>query len=317
MNLMPGCPICSSHDTRKEPFHYSFRGREIHGYSCGNCGIIFLSPQPTSDELKQLYSAEYFEGGDFRCGHEGSAFAQETLDHLVSEHTLDEIQALMPNGKLLEVGCASGAFLNAARKRGYDVEGVELSEDASRIAREKFGIQVFQGDLLDARFDNGAFDVVYMGDVIEHLPDPLATLAELHRIIRPGGLLALELPSQTHTLFSRLGFFVYRILGRSTAVSLPPYHLFEYRPGSLRYLLEHSGFSVERLAQGCISPGEVHLRGGMHQRVGKKILQYPNWLLTRLLHVYGDRMAVFAARDDAMTKDYHQATKSPSDTKGI
>jgi SAM-dependent methyltransferase len=260
---------------------------------------MFLFPQPTGDELKQLYSTEYFECGDFRCGHEENAFDPDTMDHLVSENTLDEIQNLKPQGRFLEVGCAGGAFLNAARKRGYAVEGVELSEDAAGIAKEKFGIKVFAGDLLDAGFDSAAFDIVYMGDVIEHLPDPVNTLKELHRIIAPGGLLVLELPSQTNTLFSRLGFFVYGALGKSITVALPPYHLFEYRPGSLRFLMESSGFRIGRLAQGCISPSDVNLRGGVLQRFGKKILQYPNWMLTRLFGVYGDRMAVFSIRDDS------------------
>ncbi|MGA9118301.1 MAG: class I SAM-dependent methyltransferase [Bacteroidota bacterium] len=294
--LLPVCPVCESINTRREPFHYEFKGRQLHGYLCGKCGIIFVFPQPTSEEISQLYSAEYFESGDFRCGHEGNAFAPGSQDHLVNGPALAGIRSIRPSGRLLEVGCAGGAFLNAARNHGYDVVGVELSGEACAKARAEFGLNVIQGDLLDAKFPGASFDVVYMGDVLEHLPDPIRAVNELHRILRSGGLLVLEVPAQTNTLFSRLGFPAYGLLRMSTTVRLPPYHLFEYRPKSIRFLLEHIGFDVLRVEQTCIPPKEINLRGGLFQRAGKMILQYPNFVLTRTLQVYGDRLAVYATR---------------------
>ena len=290
------CPICASRMILKQPFHYAFAGRELHGYLCKNCGAIFVHPQPSPAEISGLYSAEYFEGGDFRCGHEKSAFEEGSLEHLVNAGVLNQIHAVKPAGTLLEVGCASGAFLNAARGQGYDVMGVELSADACREAKEKFNLQIIQGDLLEAKLPDCSIDIVYMGDVLEHLPDPVSTTRELCRIIRPGGLLVVEVPSQTNTLFSRAGFFLYTLLHKSSVVALPPYHLFEYRPESVHYLLEQSGFHVERIDQSCIAPKEINLRGGLLERIGKKVFQYPNWLLTRTLHVNGDRLAVFATR---------------------
>jgi SAM-dependent methyltransferase len=290
------CPICGSTHLRERPFQYLFQGRHLIGMGCEHCGAIFLHPQPAPDELKKLYDRDYFEGGDFRCGHEGSYCDSSTLQHLTQPDLLARIKALSPGRRFLEVGCAGGALLNSARELGFTVQGVELSEDASRMARETFGVPVFTGELLEAGFSDGSFDAVYMGDVIEHLSDPVKTLQEIQRILSSGGLLVLDLPSQTNTLVSRIGFFLYGAVGKRVTASLPPYHLFEYRPRSIRFLLRRCGFEIVRLRQTIISPREINLRGSLSERTGKMVFQYPNWFLTKLFHVCGDRMNVIARR---------------------
>jgi SAM-dependent methyltransferase len=274
-----------------------FHSSELRGWGCNECGSIFLHPQPTAEELKRLYSAEYFEGGDFRCGHEEGYSDPATLEKMAEPGILIEIMAMTTGRRFLEIGCAGGAFLSAARKLGFEAQGVELSEDASRFAKEKFGLQVFVGELEDAHFPDGSFDVVFMGDVIEHLSDPITTIREIHRVLDKKGMLVMGLPSQTNNLFSRLGFAVYGMLGRSATVSLPPYHLFEYRPHSLRFLLRLCGFQIMKLDQGIIPPNQINLRGSAAQRIAKQLLQYPNFILTRLLGVFGDRITVFALRN--------------------
>jgi len=280
---------------RTRPFGYAFNDRWLGAYECRECGIIFIHPQPTSDELAQLYSKEYFEG-DFRCGHAGSYFDEKTQASLADEQLLARIKALKPAGAFLEVGCAGGAFLHAARNAGYDVTGVEFSDVAAQLARDKFGLNVITGDLATARFPDSTFDVVFMGDVLEHLSDPLATCAEVFRILKPGGVFVIECPMQTNTLFSRLGFFVYTLLGKKATVQLPPYHLFEYRPASMRRLLQRCGFDIVQTQQAMIPPSEVTLRGPRVQRAGKKVLQYPNYLLTKLFGVFGDRIEMVATK---------------------
>ena len=293
---LPSCPVCGDTRIRGMPFRYVHGGRELRALGCRQCGIIFLHPQPTAEELKRLYSSEYFDGGDFRCGHEGGYCEPETLERLADPGLLIHIKDIHPGRRFLEIGCAAGAFLAAARRLGFTVQGVELSEDAARKAREEFDVPVFTGQLADAGFAGGSFDVVFMGDVLEHLPDPVGALREIHRVLAPVGLLVVGVPSQTNTLFSRLGFRLYGALGKSTTVALPPYHLFEYRPASLRRLLERSGFSVTELRQAMIPPGAVHLRGPALQRIGKKVFQYPNWVVTAWFGALGDRLEAYAVK---------------------
>jgi SAM-dependent methyltransferase len=264
---------------------------------CQECGIIFIDPQPTVEEIARMYSKEYFEG-DFRCGHAGSYFDESTLNSLADRLLIDRIKQIKPTGNFLEVGCAGGAFLSAARDAGYHVNGVEYSAEAATFARTHFGLEVWTGDLTGAAYPDNSFDVVFMGDVLEHLPDPVTTIREIGRVLNPGGLLVIECPMQTNTLFSRVGFIVYSVLGRKTTVHLPPYHLFEYRPASMKYLLQRCSFDVTFLNQSTIQPREVTLRGPWAARVGKKLFQYPNYWVTSALGIFGDRIEVFASRQD-------------------
>ncbi len=300
------CPLCSSSRIHDQPFQYLYRDRKLGAKGCLGCGLIFLHPQPTPEELKQLYAADYFEGGDFRCGHEGGYCDPSTLERMQDPGLLLQIKAMKGGGRFLEIGCAGGALLNAARNLGFRVQGVELSDDACRIAVEKFGLQVHAGDVVNARFPDRSFDVVFLGDVIEHLPDPLTTLREIYRILDNEGMLVMALPSQTNSFFSRIGFSLYRFLGKTATVALPPYHLFEYRPRSLRYLLNKCDFLVIRLDQDIIPPNRINLRGPALQRIGKLLFQYPNRAVTRIFHGFGDRITVFA------TKQPPRATTGPS-----
>jgi SAM-dependent methyltransferase len=294
----PHCHLCSSSKLAPKPFGYRFNGRWLEGMACRDCGIIFIHPQPAAEEIEQMYTKEYF-AGDFRCGHAGSYFDEATLNRLANEGLLRRIKRYQPGGKFLEVGCAGGAFLNAARRAGYEVQGVELSAEAAAFARRKFGLDVIVGEVGRAKFSDGRFDVVFMGDVFEHLPNPLATLQELNRIMAHRGLLVLECPTQTNTLFSRLGFLVYGALGKKAAVNLPPYHLFEYRPQSLKIFLRRCGFEIVAQIATAMSPQEIALRGSALQKIGKKIFQYPNFVMTKLLGIFGDRLELFATKRTA------------------
>ncbi len=257
--------------------------------------MIFLHPQPTADEITQMYSKEYFEG-DFRCGHAGSYFDEQTQSSLADETLINTIKSYQPRGKFLEIGCAGGAFLDAVRKAGYDVQGVEFSNDAAALAREKFGLNVITGDVTDGKFPDNTFDVVFMGDVLEHLPDPFATCCEVYRIMAHGGVFVIECPMQTNTLFSRIGFAAYRLLGRKATVNMPPYHLFEYRPASMAAMLRRAGFVISGKSEGIIPPGEVAQRGTGLQNIAKKALQYPNAAITRLFGVLGDRIEMIVQK---------------------
>ncbi|MBI3766062.1 MAG: class I SAM-dependent methyltransferase [Ignavibacteriales bacterium] len=278
---MSTCPLCSSSKLKSKPFGYRYKNRWLGGRECKDCGIIFIDPQPSAQEITEMYSKEYFEG-DFRCGHAGSYFSDDSLNRLVDTSLLERIRHYRQSGKFLEVGCAGGAFLSAAKKLGYDVHVVDL--------------EVVTGDIHAANFPAETFDVIFMGDVLEHLPDPIATLKEINRITALGGLLVILVPTQTNTLFSRLGFVIYRALGKNAIVHLPPYHLFEYRSASLEILLCRCGFRSFRKSESLLPPNEITLRGTLMQRIGKKLFQYPNYLVTALFGAFGDRVELYATK---------------------
>ncbi len=268
---------------------------------CPSCGIIFLSPPLDHEAVRRLYSRDYYQH-DFRCGYAESCFDTARHDRLVDHSLLAFLTNSIPRGKLLEIGCAGGVFLNAARASGFDVQGVELSSAAADFARATFQIPVVTGTVIDARFPDRTFDGVVMADVLEHLPNPVETLEEVWRIMRQGGLLVILSPTQTNTLFSRIGLALYGLLGKNVTIQLPPYHLFEYRPSSLRNLLHRTGFHVVKESRGTLPPGSVMLRGPALQKIGKKLFQYVNYGLTEAFGILGDRITVYAIKHDARAR---------------
>src|SRR5207249_2046966 len=117
-------------------------------------------------------------------------------------------------GALLEVGCAAGFLLQRARAGGWSVRGVELSAEAVARARA-LGLDVYHGDLLGAGLPATSVDLVYMGDVLEHVPDCRAVVDEVARLLRSSGLLVLRGPITTHSLARRLALAAYRLAGRT------------------------------------------------------------------------------------------------------
>ncbi|MDI6804371.1 MAG: class I SAM-dependent methyltransferase [Bacteroidota bacterium] len=291
------CPVCNLNRLSPKPFGYNFNQKWLGAYECLQCGVIFIHPQPTKEELKQLYSKKYFEG-DFRCGHAGSYFDDKTIDELNDYKFLEKIKHYKSNGKLLEIGCAGGIFLNAARREGYEVYGVEYSNDAAELARNKFKLNVVTGELKEGMYQSDIFDVVFMGDVIEHLSDPLNTLKIINSTLKVSGILVIVCPMQTNTIFSRLGFMLYKIIQKKATVHLPPYHLFEYRPKSLSWLFQIAGFKIIKVDQSTIRPDKISLRGPIYQRVFKKVFQYPNFAVTKVFNLFGDRIEIFAVKEN-------------------
>ncbi|MBI4810030.1 MAG: class I SAM-dependent methyltransferase [Ignavibacteriales bacterium] len=290
------CPVCSSINLKLKPFGYQFNGRWLGGIECKDCRIIFIHPQPSKEEIQSLYPKDYFEK-DYRCGHEGSYFDDESLTRLGDDNLFRDIKRCRSTGMFLEIGCAGGALLNAARTAGFDVVGIEFSEAAAQFARKKFNLHVEVGDVTTVELPAGTFDVIFMGDVLEHLPGPNEALKRINRLLKMGGTLVIRCPMQTNTLFSRLGFFVYGMVGKKATVQLPPYHLFEYRTKSIVNLLERHGFKVDSSEESIMSPFEISLRGSMIQKIFKKLFHYPNYIITKTMKMLGDRIEVFAIKE--------------------
>jgi len=146
-----------------------------------------------------------------------------------------------PGAKLLDVGCSSGAFLLAAHEIGLDAEGVEISPEAADAAR-RAGFRVFTGLLEDAAYPDASFDAVTLIELLEHLREPRALLAECRRILRPGGVVLATTPNGASWTARAMGasWDVFSLSGMGGHVSF-------FNPGSLRLLADRAGFEVARL----------------------------------------------------------------------
>jgi SAM-dependent methyltransferase len=227
----PRCLVCG--DARPRAILTQGRTAVLQ---CATCGLVFVHPRPGDGALRALYL-------DYDVGEGEAAFAARieetrTARAPVFQEILDLIVARGAAGKLLDVGCSFGFLLAMARERGFEPCGVDLSVNAVRYARDRLGLPVHHGTLFDARFPDGAFDVVTMVGVFEHVPNPRETLGEVARVLRPGGVLAVQVPNANFNLLRgrlRPSWFY---IGT---------HLTNFPPRTLARTLDLAGFRCERL----------------------------------------------------------------------
>jgi SAM-dependent methyltransferase len=199
---------------------------ERNGYSiveCNQCGLQYVGEDPKNIDFATLYSEAYYTGGS------GQVFAnyvgEERSRRASARRKLRSMRRRTTrSGRLLDVGCAAGFFLIEARNY-FETQGVEISEFSSRIARERFGLDVVTGSLQDAKFTADSFDVITMWDVVEHLPDPKAVLVEASRVLKPGGSLVLT----TGDVGSRYA----RRAGPNWHLFEPPWHLYFFSQATM------------------------------------------------------------------------------------
>ena len=295
--VVASCPVCGAVDLAPASFGYRFADQDFPAVRCPACGLTFLARQPTAAGLTQIYDAAYFES-DYHCGHEDTPyFAGESEQVAAARVLLEWIERRVPPGRILVVGCAGGFFLMAAAERGWSPVGVEISASAARFGREELRLDVRTGTLDSVELPGAGFDAAYLGDVLEHLPAPLAALRQVNRVLRPGGVLLVAGPVTLNSLDRRLGLLAYRVLKRTKTLRQPPYHLTEFTPQTLAGTVRRAGFDLLWIREQKIPPAWHNPRHRPPLEHGLKLLlDGPNWLLTRIAGCLGDRAILLAAK---------------------
>lgn len=219
------CCICGTGDA--EP-HLAVAGHSL--VRCRRCGLLRTAG---FDRTGSLYSGDaYFAG-------EGGYVAREAVFRTIFESLVDRIVRLGGRGALLDVGTGVGILLEVARERGFAVRGVEVSGWAAEYARKEKGLDVATGTLEEARFPDRSFDVVVVNHVLEHLPEPGTSLAEIRRILADNGLLVVGVPNA--------GSLMAALLGPRWSSWRPEQHAWHFTPATLSALARVAGFRVVRL----------------------------------------------------------------------
>ncbi len=227
-----GCSFCGG--SKRSPLYEKEGFRVVQ---CTQCHLGYVeNPPPLGVLLSDCYGRQYFEGG---CEGPFQSYLREKDLRIESGRgRVKEIREYVDGGRLLDVGCATGFFLEAA-KPYFEVSGVEPSTFASRHAREELGLPVVTGDLFEARFPDASFDVITMWDVLEHVSDPMAYLREARRILKPRGHLALSTGDA--------GSFNAKFSRERWGLVSPPWHLYYIPRRLLVRMLGKTGYHVVRL----------------------------------------------------------------------
>ena len=205
---------------------------------CTNCGLVCLENMPDMSKIKTVYNSDYFVkkgkgglGADF-IGEEKLYFAK-------FQNRIKRIERRIKTGRILDIGTSVGQFLFVARKAGWDISGVEVSEAAADMARQHYKINIDVGTLEDVDFGNDLFDVVTLWHVFEHFPDPMQSLKKIHSLLKKDGLLVIELPN--------IGSKKAINAGVKWSYLLPSEHLFYYTPVTISRFLEKAHFKIETI----------------------------------------------------------------------
>lgn len=192
---------------------------------CNHCQFVYVNPRLRQEVIVNGYSS----GSD-------ELFVSQNAAREVTFHgclsTLEAASGIR-RGRILDVGTAGGAFLHVARQRGWTVAGCELNRWLCRWAKEQYGLELTPGTLMEMGAEAESFDVVTLWDVLEHTTDPQAVLRECHRIVKPGGVVAINYPDY--------GSFVAKVMGRRW-VFLLSVHLSYYTRETMARALKACGF---------------------------------------------------------------------------
>ncbi len=230
------CNLCGADDDA--PF------MEIDGshiVRCRKCGLIYVNPRYPQASLQEIYTESYYDHDGINNGREFYGYDDYLQDEenirITFARRLKTIERFAETGRLLDVGCATGFFLDLARQQGWNALGTEVSQFGAAYAREKLNLDVRIGTLRSLDLNDASFDVVTMWDVIEHVVDPMSELREIHRLLRSGGVLSIITPDA--------GSFVARLLGRRwEEYRRVREHVYFFSRATLTHMLQECGFDV-------------------------------------------------------------------------
>lgn len=264
---------------------------------CKCCQMGYTWPLPTEEQLRGTNVDTYTIENRLAAYRSNKSHFEQRY-----RNDLRRISKFTGTGRLLDIGCNLGLFVKAAVNAGYRAEGIELNAACAEYARNTTGIIVFEGLLEKANFPTHSFDIVTLFDVLEHVRNPMVLLQEIRRILRPNGILVLQMPN--------IRSFMATLMRNQWPWLCPPDHVFHFSPQSLRNILLKSGFRLEIqvtweppsdfagaivavLSENCRFFARVERRIGI-VRLLTTILQRAWWLLG-----YGGLVLTFAkpARD--------------------
>ena len=234
---------------------------------CPKCKLSWLNPQPNPEEIHKIYKSYHTHNvsklrwflsltNPIRVNILRKYYGYQEFDGLMENNLISKLLSNLPllievvgmgilhldaskKGKLLDVGCGTGQFLFSMQTLGWEVQGIEVDEQAASIAREEYKLNVSIGALREENFPEKAFDIITLSHVIEHVLDPIELLSECRRILKPSGKLILTTPNM-----ESLGHRLFHENWRGLEV---PRHMMVFSTRSIELCIHRAGFKLETI----------------------------------------------------------------------
>ncbi|HLD11225.1 MAG TPA: class I SAM-dependent methyltransferase [Candidatus Nanoarchaeia archaeon] len=240
---MKSCNLCRG----KSYVYANFEDYKL--LKCIGCGLLFTDQD--SIIKKDLYSIDYFKSihANFfaDCGRDYKNCINKSKKLQNFLRVLNRIKKIKKNGILLDVGSATGVFLDMAKKNGFNVKGVDVSSYACKCAKNWFNLNVECGKLEDLNLKDNSFDIITMWDLIEHAPDPKQLLAEVNRLLKKDGIIFI-LTVNDNSLMGWLADFSYKLsfkrFKRFIKLIHPIHHNYHFKLKYINRYLEDGGFKI-------------------------------------------------------------------------
>lgn len=226
--MIEPCYLCGTLNYKH--YHFLIDGKEFEVLKCRNCSLARTWPSPLQgNEAEQYY--EDIEDYEMR-------FEKQVLWQAFAHRTLEVIKKYKPSGKLLDVGCNVGILVTEAKKLGYDAYGIDFSQKALDYGRKNLGLEdsLQRGSVAAQNYPNDYWDIMTYMQCFEHLEDPLVEYKEVYKVIKPEGILVIEVPR----FFSAWRFF----LGKYWYGFVPSQHVWQCGLLGVTSVLERAGFEI-------------------------------------------------------------------------
>ena len=257
------CPICDHHEATR---FIDFGVQEI--VRCGECGLLVSMPQLSAKEIHTLY-----EGGCYYTQGRAQRFSSRVAEWVMCIFRFWRARQLLGwvrgsgSKRILDIGCGRGYTLAFLKREGCHVYGTQVSRVAADFAKDKLGLNdVFWGDVSEAHYPDSFFDLVSIYHVLEHVADPIAQLEAIRRVLKPEGVLYVEVPNAG-------GWAAQALEHHWLAYDLPQ-HRVHFTPKTLTELLKRCKYDLIRVEFGSLEYSPITLMQSIMNALlgGKSVL---------------------------------------------
>ncbi len=346
------CDLCRSENAqvllRQRDLLLGLAEEEFSIVRCGTCGLLYLNPRPSQEEIGRYYPDHYYHytapppkqrtslerkakkfsalikrwvGEDYygypsptrrgvwRSIRKALLWPEKSRRLFFGRHTMP----WAGQGRLLDVGCGTGGNLVTLQAQGWDVYGIEMSEKAAAQARERVGDRILVGTLETAPLEKESFDLAFLSHSLEHFFSPVEALATVRRLLKPDGMVVIAVPNAA-SLEANL-------FGRWWFPWDPPRHLYHFERNSLSRLLQQVGFRVVRTRTGV---GSLFFMASLERawkhkwsmalpgkRLIDKLIARPLCLIAGHLG-YGTDITVYAVKAESELGRREAGTRAPA-----